>query len=494
MIAQLKTLMHDLTNPAVLGSGAPARVRNTYFASMAMIALTPLMLLSLAVAPGLTPLAVPIAATLVIICTLQIFLIRIEWFRPETGPALALVGWAMLTWAAWMTGGLYSPALYALVVLVVLAQMCNGWRWGLVPLVPSALTILAFAFARVAGVFPVSGIRISPMLYAVIVCGFVVALSALVALLLHQMGVVESRLDTELDERRDSDKRLQRVIGNAPFGAMICHLDGGILMVTEVNHLASVVLNMDAERLVGSRVIDAFPDADRTLAKDMRRVAALGGTHDTGALPFYSSGERRVLDMHSFQIEPGYLAAFFTDVTEKRDAELEINRLAYTDNLTELPNRSLLNSRLSTAIADARERATRVAVLFVDLDDFKPVNDLYGHDAGDKLLVAVGRRLQGCTRSTDTVARLGGDEFTMIISDISTLEQAEIVARKAVSSLREPFVIDGHTVRVTASVGVALTSDGDDDATALLANSDTAMYQAKEAGRDRYRVYEGAAV
>ena len=493
MTAWLNARMHDLTNPAVLGPGAPATVRNTYLVSMAMIALTPLMLLSLVVAPVLTPLVLPIAATVVIISFIQIVLIRIDWFRPETGPALTIVAWAMLTWAAWQTGGLYSPALYALVVLVVLAQMCNGWLWGLVTLIPSALTILAFAFARVSGVFPAFGIQISPLLYAAIVGGFVVALSSLVALLIRRMGLVESQLDKELGERRKADQRLQRVIGNAPFGALMCHLDGGTLMVTQVNDLASVVLNTDADRLVGSRVADAFPDADRTLAKNMRRVAALGGTHDTGALPFYASGEHRVLDMHSFQIEPGYLAAFFTDVTEKRDAELEINRLAYTDNLTELPNRSLLHSRLSTAIADAHARTTQVAVLFVDLDDFKPVNDLYGHDAGDQLLVAVGRRLQGCTRSTDTVARLGGDEFTMIISDISTQEQAETVARKAVSSLREPFLIDGHAVHVTASVGVALTSDGDDDANALLAHSDVAMYQAKEAGRDGYRVYEAGA-
>jgi diguanylate cyclase (GGDEF)-like protein len=224
------------------------------------------------------------------------------------------------------------------------------------------------------------------------------------------------------------------------------------------------------------------------------RIAEQGGTHDVGALPYFSEGEHRVLDVHAFEIGGGSVAAFFSDVTDRRVAEAEVNRMAFHDGLTELPNRSMLGGCLDSALASATERGRQVALLFIDLDEFKLVNDEYGHTVGDQLLIAVSQRLRNCARSTDTVCRLGGDEFAMIVADMESREQAERVAREAVAALREPFLIEGRMLHVSASVGVSMTSTQDRTLASLLEHGDAAMYRAKRAGRNGYRLYwDGAA-
>jgi diguanylate cyclase (GGDEF)-like protein/PAS domain S-box-containing protein len=179
----------------------------------------------------------------------------------------------------------------------------------------------------------------------------------------------------------------------------------------------------------------------------------------------------------------------FSDITQRKQSEEKIRRQANYDALTGLPNRALFFDRLRAAIATARREKGQVALLFIDLDRFKVVNDTLGHTIGDRLLEQTAARLIACVREVDTVARLGGDEFTMILQDVARGEDAAIVAEKIIESLSEPFWIDGNEVFIGGSVGITLYPSDAGDAVTMLRNADMAMYRSKQAGRSVYRFF-----
>jgi diguanylate cyclase (GGDEF)-like protein len=162
---------------------------------------------------------------------------------------------------------------------------------------------------------------------------------------------------------------------------------------------------------------------------------------------------------------------------------------AFHDSLTKLPNRALFSDRLQHALDRMTRRQESIAVLFLDLDEFKPVNDTLGHDAGDRLLVAVGERLQSCLRPEDTVARLGGDEFTVLLEDITDVRYAIRVAERIAEALKEPFELDGQEASVTASIGIAVGTGRESSPDDLVRSSDQAMYEAKRSGKARHVVF-----
>jgi len=177
------------------------------------------------------------------------------------------------------------------------------------------------------------------------------------------------------------------------------------------------------------------------------------------------------------------------DITERKRAELRLAHLALHDALTGLPNRTLFLDRLQHALDRAGRTGRQVAVLFVDLDRFKGVNDALGHEAGDSLLQQVAQRLQSCVRSSDTLARLAGDEFTVLLEDVAGVHEAQAVAERIQAALQEPFLVAGQQLAVTASVGVALSGPETRQAEELLRRSDAAMYRAKSWGRNRVCVH-----
>lgn len=177
------------------------------------------------------------------------------------------------------------------------------------------------------------------------------------------------------------------------------------------------------------------------------------------------------------------------DITEQKLAEQRILQMAFHDMLTGLPNRRLLQDRIAQALAHARRNKNKIAVLFIDLDHFKPINDLMGHDAGDLLLKEVAARLSASVRAEDTVARQGGDEFIVLLSKITNAQDAEAVAGKILARLTEPFQIKGKELQIGGSLGIALFPSDGEDADTLLKNSDTAMYYAKQNGRNNYQLY-----
>jgi len=179
----------------------------------------------------------------------------------------------------------------------------------------------------------------------------------------------------------------------------------------------------------------------------------------------------------------------FHDVTASREVMEKMAHLAHYDSLTDLPNRPLLNERLAQAIALARRQRRRAAVLFLDMDRFKHVNDSLGHAMGDKLLLSVAGRLLACVRVSDTVSRQGGDEFIVLLPDIDRPQDAGHFAAKILGALALPHRIDGEELRVTISIGIALYPDDGQDVDTVIKSADTAMYHAKENGRNNYQFF-----
>jgi diguanylate cyclase (GGDEF)-like protein len=162
---------------------------------------------------------------------------------------------------------------------------------------------------------------------------------------------------------------------------------------------------------------------------------------------------------------------------------------AYYDTLTDIPNRKLLSDRLQQAISIAKRDEKRLAVMFIDLDKFKPINDELGHYVGDLLLKEVTKRMQDCVRESDTVARIGGDEFIVLLPNIEAVQDAMLVAEKIRHSLNQPFMLVGQSLNISSSTGIAVYPEHGKDEIQLVKNADTAMYIAKVGGRNDVRLY-----
>ena len=177
------------------------------------------------------------------------------------------------------------------------------------------------------------------------------------------------------------------------------------------------------------------------------------------------------------------------DITDRKKAEDRLTFLATRDPLTHLPNRYLFSERLKESTASADETGTKSAILFVDLDNFKHINDAMGHAAGDVVLQLAGKRLESCVRGRDTVARLSGDEFTIILEGVAEEEEVEVVATRMLRALSQPFHVDGKELYSSGSIGVVIYPDSCDNVDDLLKNVYTASHHAKKQGRNNYQFY-----
>jgi len=182
-------------------------------------------------------------------------------------------------------------------------------------------------------------------------------------------------------------------------------------------------------------------------------------------------------------------AHVIADITERKRAEETIKQMAYHDDLTGLPNRRLFNDRLNVALAHAHRNQQKLAVMLLDLDHFKDVNDTLGHSVGDQLLRDAGKRLTSHLRKGDTAARMGGDEFMLLLPEIAGGEDPARIAQKILEAFRKPFVLEGHELHITTSIGIAVYPEDGEDADTLMKDADIAMYRAKDLGRDNYQRY-----
>jgi diguanylate cyclase (GGDEF)-like protein len=184
------------------------------------------------------------------------------------------------------------------------------------------------------------------------------------------------------------------------------------------------------------------------------------------------------------------LCGISTDITERKDIEEHMQHLAQYDALTHLPNRALFNDRLKQAMSVAQRNKSRLALMFIDLDKFKPVNDTYGHGVGDLLLKEVALRIQDCLRESDTAARIGGDEFVVLLPAIETKQDASKVGAKILYTLNQPFALAGHVLGISGSIGVAVYPEHGKDEKLLVKSADIAMYHAKKNGRNNVKIFQ----
>ena len=269
---------------------------------------------------------------------------------------------------------------------------------------------------------------------------------------------------------------------------------GAVLLVAAVGLALDLLSVLAVATIVALQAGEGVPRTWARALREIDRPQALGRLAQVG-LGVLAAG---IAEVHSWMVALLLLPAgalyqaLNHHVRLRREAEARLVYQAYHDPLTGLPNRALLLDRLGQALARAGRRGEPVALLFLDLDRFKRVNDGLGHAAGDRLLVAVGERLRACARAGDTVARLGGDEFTLLLEGLTDAAEAEAVAAAVAAALEAPVVLDGQPVAVTASIGVALAGPGGAEPAGLLRDADVAMYRAKARGKARVEVFDAA--
>ncbi|MGZ4665028.1 MAG: putative bifunctional diguanylate cyclase/phosphodiesterase [Frankiaceae bacterium] len=255
----------------------------------------------------------------------------------------------------------------------------------------------------------------------------------------------------------------------------------------DLNPAAQQLLGRKPSTAIGRSVEMLLPEQAATMSN------ADPGTYD---LRFGVNGSDRDLEVTITPLADPPLDAgrvlMFHDVSAHRELERNLRRLAYTDSLTGLPNRALFHDRLAQALATAARHRTSLAILFLDLDRFKIINDSLGHEIGDRILVAVGHRLRDCLRAEDTIARLGGDEFAVLLPEISASQDTRHVANKLLNVLTAPQLINGHELTVDASIGVALFPEDGTDGRRLMRRADAAMYSAKARGGGRVETFAPA--
>jgi diguanylate cyclase (GGDEF)-like protein/PAS domain S-box-containing protein len=256
------------------------------------------------------------------------------------------------------------------------------------------------------------------------------------------------------------------------------------------------LLGYEPAELVGGHPVERVHPEDRGAVEHTFRAAADAGgkTFEVtfrvrrrgGAYLWFESVLTPILGRDGEVVQ---LQSSSRDITERKRTEEELVRLAFHDELTGLPNRALLLDRIGQALAVIRRTRQSIAVLFIDLDGFKTVNDTIGHYAGDGALVAVAERLTGMVRPGDTLARLGGDEFVMLCTGVDGVAGASVVASRILHALNQPFTVYGRPIDLSASIGISVSAGGDEPLR-LVENADTAMHEAKRAGRNRYTVFD----
>jgi len=287
---------------------------------------------------------------------------------------------------------------------------------------------------------------------------------------------------------RDSEERMRK-LAEATTEGVVFHHNG---VVTDVNDALQGLLGRTSTDIVGRNTLDFIPERWKPTVSEYMQ----SGYED----PY----EAAVLDTNGVEIPVEivgktmpfkggtYRLAVLRDIRARKAAQARIEFMALHDTLTQLPNRLYLMERLDSILALARRRRTAVATLFIDLDNFKLVNDSLGHHAGDALLREVACRLKLAVRDADVVARLGGDEFLIVLTDIASPDDAGLVAVNLIESVSVEVIIDGRAVSVSPSIGISVFPDDGATADELIRHADTAMYRAKNCGRSNYQFFPRA--
>lgn len=299
----------------------------------------------------------------------------------------------------------------------------------------------------------------------------------------------------------DITKRKQMELNLELSKKIIDHTNEGIIVtdneqkITQVNIAYSEMTGFSSQELVGKN--PSFLQSGKhdetfyqSLWEELHRTDHWSGEiwdrkKDGSQFPQWLS----ITAIYGMDNEITHYVGIMHDITENKKMEARLQQLAYFDSLTQLPNRPLFKERLTHDIALCQRMQVNLALLLIDLDDFKLINDSLGHDAGDELLVHSGQRLKSIVRDSDTVARLGGDEFVIILSQINEVKSISEIAEKVIQSLKQPFIINDAAVNIGASIGISIYPNDGHDVESLMKNADLALYEAKGTGRNKFKFF-----
>ncbi|MEM7543253.1 MAG: EAL domain-containing protein [Pseudomonadota bacterium] len=305
----------------------------------------------------------------------------------------------------------------------------------------------------------------------------------------------EQRLKNTLAETARLKEYTSHVVQNSPSFIVAINPAGETL---EINSAGCRIMGWRRQDILGKDLWRAMYPGEKYAQVEhlFKEFEAHGGVRGHEMVTETANGDERIISWTSVNRYDEFgqvleVIGIGEDVTDLKASQAELEHLAHHDALTGLPNRLMFNARLDIALTQAERRKTIGAVLFVDLDRFKNINDSLGHAAGDELLKQAAIRLRNCLRDDDTVARLGGDEFTLLLEDIRDSSNANLVAAKVLRSFKNPFILHGNSLVITPSIGICLFPDNGRDIDTLLRNADAALYQAKELGRNAYALYSG---
>ena len=289
-----------------------------------------------------------------------------------------------------------------------------------------------------------------------------------------------------------NDKSYRQLFENSPVAGLLVNREG---LIVEFNRRAADLLLIDPE-------LRSCPDLPGYVSQEYQNILA-GHLNDV-----FQSGQQQILDLR-IQVTDGQeipirlisvpvidepelcQVSLLEPGSQPRSAKV-LSHLAYYDQLTGLPNRLLFNDRLRWAVRDARRRKEKLAVMVIDLDNFKNINDTLSHDAGDQMLKHVAARMLDCLRDSDTLSRMGGDEFTILIQHVTDSQAAEMAAARLLESIRQPCEIMNRPITVSGSIGICIYPEDGENAESLIHNADIAMYRSKASGRNRIAFFNEA--
>lgn len=304
----------------------------------------------------------------------------------------------------------------------------------------------------------------------------------------QQITALQQQSAALTKKEQDYRSLFEQMLSAFALHQIICNHQGSPVdyRFLDINPAFERLTGLQRNQVIGKTVFELMPHTEKYWLERYGQVALTG---NPASFTAYSRAMKRYYQVEAYSPEYGIFATHFLDITTQVEHTNTVEYMAYHDSLTNLPNRVLFQKHLHTAIDEAAAQNSRLAILFLDLDDFKLINNTYGHSAGDQLLTVIAARLKACVSPSCTVARMGGDEFTVLLPGAANSDMITTIAMNIINTVREPWIYGDTTFRMGAKIGIALYPDDGLDAESLMKMADIAMFKARERGKGSYQYY-----